>query len=275
MMIIGEKINGTRSRVARAIVERDREFIIELAKSQVASGVDFLDINAGTSPNRETEDLVWLVKTVQDAVDVPLCLDSPYSKSLSSALKEVRKTPMLNSVSGESARLINVLPLVSEHGCPVIALALDDSGIPKGIEGRLEIIRRILNQTRARGVPDEKMYIDPLVLTLGTDWKSGKVAIDTMQAVRSEFPKTHLIVGLSNISYGLPGRPFINRIFLPLAMMAGLDSAILDPTDQVLRTTILTTELVLGNDRFCRNYTQSFRSGLIRVDQGRERKGSS
>jgi cobalamin-dependent methionine synthase I len=268
MMIIGEKINGTRSRVAQAIVERDREFIMDLAKSQVASGVGFLDVNVGTSPNREREDLVWLVKTVQDAVDVPLCLDSPNPEPLSSALKEVRKTPMINSISGESTRLRDVLPLVAEYGCPVIALALDGRGIPKGIEGRLDVIRRVLNQTRAKGVPDEKVYIDPLVLTLGTDWKSGKVAIETMQTIRSEFPKTHLIAGLSNISYGLPGRQLINRIFLSLAMMAGLDSAILDPTDQALRATILTTELVLGYDRFCRNYTQSFRSGLIRVDQG-------
>ena len=263
MMIVGEKINGTRSRVAQAIVGRDSEFIIDLAKSQIAGGVDFLDVNAGTSPDRETEDLLWLVRTVQDAVNVPLCLDSPNPKPLSAALKEVNQTPMINSISGESARLNNVLPLAPEHGCPVIALALDDGGIPKGTEGRLDVIGRVLSQTRAKGIPDEKVYIDPLVLTLGTDWNAGKIALDTMQRIRSEFPKTHLIVGLSNISYGLPARHLINRTFLSLAMMAGLDSAILDPTDQVLRATILATELVLGQDRFCRNYTQSYRSGII------------
>jgi 5-methyltetrahydrofolate--homocysteine methyltransferase len=263
MMIIGEKINGSRSRVAQAIAGRDREFIIDLAKGQVANGVDFLDVNAGTSPERETEDLVWLVRTVQEAVDVPLCLDSPNPQPLSSALKQVKKMPIINSISGESVRLNNILPLVAEYGCPVIALALDDSGIPKTTEDRLEIVRRVLHQTRAKGIPDEKVYIDPLVLTLGTDSKSGKIAMETMQRIRSEFPKAHLIVGLSNISFGLPARHLINRIFLSLAMMAGLDSAILDPTDQVLRTTILTTELVLGEDRFCRNFTQSYRSGLI------------
>jgi cobalamin-dependent methionine synthase I len=103
------------------------------------------------------------------------------------------------------------------------------------------------------------------LLTLGRDWKSGQIAIDTTRAIRSEFPKAHLSMGLSNISFGLPGRQLINRIFLSLAMMAGLDSAILDPADQALRATILTTELVLGHDRFCRKYMQSFRSGLIGV----------
>jgi len=263
MMIVGEKINGTRSRVAQAIAERDGEFIIDLAKGQVAAGVDFLDVNAGTSQDREAEDLVWLARTVQGVVDVPLCLDSPNPKPLSSALMQVKQTPMINSISGESARLINVLPLVSKYGCPVIVLALDDSGIPKGIEGRLDVIRRVLSQTRAKGIPDEKIYIDPLVLTLGTDWNAGKTATDMMLKIRSEFPKTHLIVGLSNISFGLPGRHLINRVFLSLAMMAGLDSAILDPMDQALKETILTTELLLGQDRFCRNYTQSYRSGMI------------
>lgn len=263
MIIIGEKINGTRSRVAQAIVERDREFIIDLAKSQVAAGVDFVDVNAGTSREREAQDLVWLVRIVQDVVNVPLCLDSPNHEPLSSALMEVKQTPMINSISGESARLINVLPLALEYGCPVIALALDDSGIPKGIEGRLDVIRRVLSQTREKGIPDEKVYIDPLVLTLGTDWNAGKIAMNTMQTIRSEFPKTHLIVGLSNISFGLPARHLINRTFLSLAMMAGLDSAILDPMDEALRAIILTTELVLGQDRFCRNYTQSYRSGVI------------
>ena len=263
MIIIGEKINGSRSRVAQAIAEKDKKFIIDLAKTQVAGGVDFLDVNAGTTPDREAEDLVWLVRTVQEAVDVPLCLDSPNPQPLSSALKEVKKTPMINSISGESVRLKNVLPLVAEYGCPVIALALDDRGIPKGTEDRLEVVRRVLHQTRASGVPDENVYIDPLVLTLGTDSTSGKIAMETMQKIHSEFPKAHLIVGLSNISFGLPARHLINRIFLALAMMAGLDSAILDPTDQALRTTILTTELVLGQDRFCRNFMQSYRSGLI------------
>jgi 5-methyltetrahydrofolate--homocysteine methyltransferase len=266
MLIIGEKINGTRSHVARAIIERDGEFIADLAKNQAAGGADFLDVNAGTAPAREAEDLVWLVKTVQDAVDLPLCLDSPNAKSLSSALVEVKKTPIINSISGESVRLTSVLPLVSERGCPVIALALDDRGIPKGVEGRLNVIRGILHQTRAKGVADEKLYIDPLVLTLGTDWESGRVAIETIRAIRSEFPKTRVVVGLSNISFGLPKRSLVNRIFLSLAMMAGLDSAILDPTDQGLRAAIVTTELVLGQDRFCRNYTQSFRSGLFKTE---------
>ena len=259
MKIIGEKINGTRSRVAQAILDRDSTFIADLATSQVAGGADYVDVNAGTTPDRETEDLLWLVGIVQGAVDKPLCIDSSHHESLAAALKVVGQTPMINSISGETGRLKNVLPLVAEYGCPVITLALDDNGIPKSVEDRLTVVRRIVRETRAKGVPDGNLYIDPLILTLGTEWKAGQMAIETMQKIRSEFPDAHLTCGLSNISFGLPSRALINRTFMTLATMAGLDSAIMDPTNKDMREAVLATELVLGRDRFCRKYTAAFR----------------
>ena len=120
-----------------------------------------------------------------------------------------------------------------------------------------------MEATRAAGVPDEHVYVDPLAMTLGTNTESAVTALDTMRAIRAAYPEAHLTIGLSNISFGLPARSQINRTFLTLAMQAGLDSAILDPLDRDLRAAILTTELVLGRDRHCLNYVRAARAGLF------------
>ena len=263
MEIIGEKINGTRKRVGQAVEERDAAFIQDLARRQMEAGSAYLDVNAGTKPEDEPADLVWLVETVQAIADIPLCLDSANPLALAAAIDAVKQTPMVNSINGEEERLKDILPLVAKHGCRVIALALDGARIPETAEARMAIIRRIMAETRDCGVADEKVYIDPLAMTISTNAHSGLIFLDTMGAVRSEFPEVHLTCGLSNISFGLPARTRINQAFLTLALAAGLDSAILDPLDSEMRAAILTTELLLGRDRFSRNYTQAYRAGLF------------
>jgi cobalamin-dependent methionine synthase I len=198
--IIGEKINDTRRRVAQAIAERDVATI---------------------------RDLVWLVKTVQDVVDVPLCLDSANPTALAAAIAVVERRPPINSVNGEPERLAGDLPLVAQHHCRVIALAMDGARIPETTEARMAIVRRLLAETRARGIPDEQVYVDPLVMAVATNQQSGVVSLDTMRVVRHEFPQAHLTCGLSNMSF------------------------------------ILTAELVLGRDRFSRRYTHAYRAGLL------------
>lgn len=130
MKIIGEKINGSRKSVALAIAEKDAEFFVSLAHSQVKSGADFLDINAGSTPDRETEDLVWLVQTVQNAVNATLCLDSSRPEPLRAALKVVDRTPMINSISGEAKRLEEILPLAVEYGCELMTICAICSNLP-------------------------------------------------------------------------------------------------------------------------------------------------
>jgi cobalamin-dependent methionine synthase I len=263
MEIIGEKINGTLQEVKLAIRERNASFIRDLARRQVEAGAALVDVNAGTLPSEEPEALSWLARTVQDEVDAPLCLDSANPHALAMAIQEIKQTPMINSISGEPARLDGILPLVAKHECSVIALAMDEKGIPKGVDERLIVIRRLMDRTRSAGVPDEKVYIDPLVMTISTNTESGVIALEAMRTVRAEFPKVHLCAGLSNISFGLPARHLVNRVFLTLALAAGLDAAILDPFDRELRGELLAAELVLGRDRHCRNFTRSYREGQI------------
>lgn len=263
MQIIGEKINGTLQEVKTAIRERNASFIRDLARRQVEAGAALVDVNAGTRPDEEPDALSWLAKTVQEAVEVPLCLDSANPHALAIALQEIKQTPMINSISGEPSRLDGILPLVSRHGCSVIALAMDENGIPKGVNERLTVVRRLMDRTRDAGLPDEKVYIDPLVMAISTNTEAGVIALETMRAVRAEFPEAHLCAGLSNISFGLPARHLVNRVFLTLALAAGLDAAILDPFDRELRGEMLAAELVLGRDRHCLNYTRSYREGRI------------
>ena len=263
MKIIAEKINGTRRRVAQAIAERDAEFIKDLAQKQTAAGSTWLDVNAGTHPDREPDDLVWLIETIQSVVETPLSLDSANPRALQIAIKAVKKTPLINSINGEQERLESVLPIVAEHGCPVIALAMDGNKIPETAEKRFAVITKIITATRAMGVPDSNLYFDPLAMTISTNTESGKIAFEVMRRVRQEYSEAHLTIGLSNISFGLPGRSFVNRYFLGFAIEAGLDSAILDPLDRELQAAILATELVLGRDKHCLNYIRASRKGLF------------
>jgi 5-methyltetrahydrofolate--homocysteine methyltransferase len=268
MKIIGEKINGTRKKVAAAIAERDATFIRDLARRQAENGADWLDVNAGTHPDREGDDLLWLIELVQEETDVPLCLDSANPRALESAIGKVKETPMVNSISGEPDRLNNILPLVAEHGCGVIALAMDGKKIPDSAGDRMAVVRRIFEATREAGVADDRVYVDPLVMTLATNIESANVTLDAIRAVRAEFPEAHVCLGLSNVSFGLPARALVNRTFLVLATAAGMDTAIVDPGDARLRATLLATEMVLGRDRHCLNFTRAYRQGLLAPGDG-------
>lgn len=263
MFIIGEKINGTRKAVNKAVLERDADFIRNLALSQVAAGADALDINAGTAADREPEDMVWLINLVQEVVDKPLSLDSPNSSALAAGLAAARHAPIINSISGEEERLREVLPLVAKRGCRVLALALDGVTVPETCDERLAVVHRVIDATRQAGVPDENVFVDPLVMTVATNHQACNVTLATMRAVKAEYPQAHLTAGLSNVSFGLPARALLNRAFLTLAVSAGLDSAILDPLDRNLVETLYATEALLGLDRNCSRYCRAFRDGKI------------
>ena len=265
MLIIGEKINGTRSEVREAVISRDEKFIGDLAKRQVEAGADVLDVNAGTSPEREPEDLVWLTKTVQGAVETQLCLDSANPKALAAALAVVEKTPFINSISGEPDRIEHILPLAADNGCQVIALALDDKGIPKGVSERISVVAKLISETRRSGVADSQVYVDPLILAISTDNQGGVVALETMRGIKESYPEVHLTAGLSNASFGMPARSLVNQAFLTLGIASGLDSAIMDPTDKSLVSAMLATELVLGRDRHCMSFNRAYRAGKLTI----------
>jgi 5-methyltetrahydrofolate--homocysteine methyltransferase len=264
MIIIGEKINGTRKQVAEAIRGRNAGFIKELALRQFSGGASFLDINAGGLPGSEPEDMAWLVETVQEAVpEAALCLDSPNHKALRAGIQKAAKVPMINSLSAERFRLEGVLPIACEFRTDLIVLPIDDNGIPKTSDGRLDVIRRLVEMTRNGGLRDDKLYVDPLVMAISTGTENGKITLETCRKIKGEFPDVHLTCGLSNISFGMPLRSLLNQAFLVLAIEAGMDSAIINPEERELRGIMLAAETVLGKDRYCLNFNRAFRAGKI------------
>lgn len=263
MKIIAEKINGTRKRVAQAIQERDAAFIQNLAREQASiPHTAWVDANAGTAPQREPEDLIWLVETIQSAIDKPIALDSANPKALEAAIKVVKTKPMINSISLEPGRR-DIFPIVAEHDCPTVALASGEKGLPKTQEECLGNIARLLEKTRSMGIKDGNLYVDPLAMTIGSGIRNGLIFFDSVREIRRQFPEVHITCGLSNISFGLPARTYINRVFLALSMQAGMDCAICDPNNHDIQTTILATELLLAEDKHCLNYTRAFRAGVF------------
>ena len=167
----------------QAIAERDAAFIADLAQKQAEPSTAWLDVNAGTMPAQEPDDLLWLIDTIQGVVDTPLSLDSANPKALSVAVLAVRKTPLINSISGKAERLEGILPIVAAHGCQVIALAMDGKKIAATSAKRMEVMQEeIITETRKAGVPDGSIYIDPLAMTLSTNVQSAMIAFNTQSA---------------------------------------------------------------------------------------------
>lgn len=263
MIIIGEKINGTRKAVGSAIRERDADFIRNLAMSQTEAGASYLDVNAGTAPEREPDDMVWLVETIQEVSDTPLCLDSGNPKALLAGLEVSGNAPLLNSLSGEKDRIEGVLPLALKYKTGLVILALDDKGIPDTTDGRMEIVHRLVGMAKAGGLEEEQLFIDPLVTAISTGTTNGLITFETIRQIKASYPQTHVTCGLSNISFGMPLRHLINRTFAPMAIKAGLDSAIADPNDRELLGVMMAAEMLMGKDKYCMNFNKAYRAGRI------------
>jgi len=266
MIFIGEKINGTRKAIQEAILGRDADFIKKTALDQVNAGADYLDINAGTDPFREKDDMLWLLEVVQAVTDIPICIDSSTPDVIRAAIHAAKASPMINSINGDPLRLESFIPFIKERDCQVIALALDESqsGMPKTVAERMTVLERIFIATRTAGIADDQVYVDPLIMAVATDQQAGLIAFESIRSIRSTYPEAHISGGLSNISFGLPNRALVNRTFLTLAVAAGMDSAVVNPENVPLIESLKATELLLGKDRFCRKYTTGAKIGFVK-----------
>jgi cobalamin-dependent methionine synthase I len=263
MIIVGEKINTSRKSIEEAVANRDATFITGVARQQAEAGADYIDVNAGTFVDRETELLCWLVDTVQNEVDLPLCLDSPNPKALAEAITHHIGEPMVNSISLEAERYDALIPVITSRPCRVIALCMGRTAMPTTVEERVEVGSELIGRLTGAGIPVEKIYVDPLIQPVSVDTDMGVAALGAISRIMGEFPGVNTVCGLSNVSFGLPERHLINRNFLALAMCHGLSAAILDPTDKKLMATIFSVEMLLGKDEYCERYIDAYRSGRI------------
>ena len=264
MIIIGEKINGSIPAVADAIARRDAEFIRERARMQEAAGATFIDCCASVPEEREVETLKWMIDCIQEASDLPICVDSPSARVLAEAWKFCKRPGVFNSVSGEGDKMDVIFPILAENkGWQVIALCSDDTGIPKNAADRLRVFDRIMEKAKAFGIAPGRIHIDPLVEMLCTSENGIETNVEVISTVRKRYPDIHITAAVSNISFNLPVRKMINLGFTVLAMNAGLDSAILDPTNRDMMGVIFATEALLGLDEYCMEYIGAYREGLF------------
>lgn len=262
MIIIGELINASRSSVRSAIELRDKVSIQKLAKDQADAGAHYIDVNAGVFVDEETRCLEWLVKTVQEEIDLPCCIDSPNPAAIEIAISAHKGTPMINSISLEESRseLLNAL---SGSGCKIVALCMSDDGMPKTADERMLIAESLIQSLLKNNIPADDIYVDPLVQPIATNQKYGYAFLTTISRIGIEFSEVNTICGMSNISFGLPARTYLNHIFMIMAVTAGLDAAIVNPLDKAMMSSIVAAETLIGKDDYCTRYLEFYRSGLL------------
>ena len=255
--MIGERINPTaRKKLAQGLRDGNLDMIEKEAELQAEAGAHILDVNVGTHGIDEVQVMADVLTLLQQTVSIPLCLDSTKPDVLETALKLYQGKALINSVNGEEASMKNILPLAKRYGAAVVALTLDENGIPAKAEGRLEIAKRIVAACEAHGLKRQDIYIDSLVLTVGTDVNGPKETLRTMELIREELPGVNLLLGVSNVSHGLPNRPKLNSAFLAMAIGKGLDLSIINPLDEMMKNAWQSAALLAGRDENAENYLQ-------------------
>jgi len=264
MIIIGEKINGSIPAVAAAIARRDSEFIKERARAQAEAGANYIDCCASVAETEEVETLHWMIDCIQEVTDLPISVDSPSADVLTKAYAFCKKPGIFNSVSGEGDKMDKIFPLMAENpGWQVVALLSDDTGIPKNAADRLRVFDKIMAKAKEYGISPSRIHIDPLVEMLCTSESGIDTNVEVISTIREKYPSIHITAAVSNISFNLPVRKVVNLGFTVLAMNAGLDSAILDPTNRDMMGIIYATEALLGMDEYCMEYIGAYREGLF------------
>jgi 5-methyltetrahydrofolate--homocysteine methyltransferase len=274
VLVIGERINSSIKKIEQAILSKDAEFIKAEAMAQLKAGAHVIDINAGSILKTEQGDLIWLLTTIFEVIgsEARIAFDSANPEILASALGRFKELysrtpppgkPIINSVTADDAKLESVLPLVKKFDAQLVGLCMDKGGIPDEPEKRCELGEVILNTAKDHQISAENLFLDPLVLPVSTDTQKGLQALETIKLLKDLDPDVNTVVGLSNISYGLPMKALLNRTFLVMAMAAGLDAAILNPLDKRLMNFITAAEVILGRDDFCMKYIAAYRQGLL------------
>lgn len=260
VVIIGESINPTRrKKLIETLSAKNFNFAIELANSQIANGADVLDVNVGFPGVDDVMLLPETVKALQEAVEVPLCIDSPNPKALEAALKEIEGKCLINSVNGEEKSLEAILPMAREHNAAVIGLVMDDNGITHDPEQRFRIAEKILNRATSLGISEEDVVIDPLAMAVSADGDACMVTLETIKLIHDRLG-LNITQGASNISFGLPNRETLNAAFMALSIWNGVSCPIANPNK--ITTLVRATDLVRARDDYAMRFTEHYQNQL-------------
>ena len=265
--VVGERINPTgKKRLQQALREGDSSYPCAQAVAQAEAGAEVLDVNAGLPGIDEPATLEQLVKDLQAVTDLPLQLDSSNPEALSRALRIYNGKPIVNSVNGEQSTLETILPLCKKYGAAVVGLALDEHGIPATAEGRFAIAKRIVDAANAAGIPNEDIYIDCLTLTASAQQEGAVQTLDALTRCKKELG-VRTVLGVSNISFGLPCRGYLNTTFLTMAMVAGLDLAIMNPNTPEMMAAVRAYRVLTSQDLQSTDYVAAYADVQIQTSQ--------
>lgn len=259
-VIIGERINPTGRKALLAELKEGKYDIVKRdAVAQVEAGATIIDVNAGVPGADEEPILKDMMHAIMEVTDAPLCIDTADNKALETALSVYKGKALINSVNGEEERLASVLPLVKEYDASVIALCMDDDGIPPTAEDRLKVAAKMIARADKMGISADRLIVDPLALTMGSDHNAGKIAIDTIRLIVKEFG-VNITMGASNISFGMPDRASINATYIAMSILAGLTCPITNPLEIEVNLAIQAADLVMGRDEFGMNWIKTYRA---------------
>ncbi|HEY1596281.1 MAG TPA: dihydropteroate synthase [Thermoleophilaceae bacterium] len=265
--VIGERINPTGRKVfSEELRGGDLSTVAADTIAQVEAGADVLDVNAGIPLVDESELLKDMLRVVQENTDAPICIDSSVIEALEAGLSVYEGKALVNSVTGEDERLEEILPLVAKHGAAVIGLANDETGIPETAQQRLDIARKIVSAAGDHGIPPEDVVIDPLAMTVGADTTAVNVTLEAIRLIRDELG-VNMSLGASNVSFGLPERHALGAGFLPMAMAAGLTSAIMSCNPRVVES-VRAGDLLLGHDEWGARWIAAHRQRVAAAAEG-------
>jgi len=263
MIIIGEKINGAIPSIRQAIAERNEALIIERTLAQVAAGADYLDCAPSTATEIEYDTMVWLIGLMQGCTEVPLCIDSPNAALLARILEEghVKKPGMVNSVNEEGTKCETIFPLIAGTPWHVVGLTCDQDGIPADPAKKVEIAKQIIDKADRFGVALSQLHIDSCVMALATMPSAMNDFARCIEEIHAYAPEVKVTGAISNISFEMPARRYVNTACMAYAMAAGLDSAIMDPCSQDMMGTVFACEALRMKDKGGRKYNRAYRQG--------------
>jgi 5-methyltetrahydrofolate--homocysteine methyltransferase len=269
--IIGERINPTgRKAFAQELRDGNLDRVIEDADAQIAMGADMLDVNAGIPLADEPAILAHTIQLVQSLTDLPLSIDSSIVEALEAGLAVYQGKPLVNSVTGEEERLERVLPLIKKYGAAVVAISNDDTGISEDPDVRFAVAKRIVERAADHGIPRSDIVVDPLVMPIGAMATAGRQVFALVGRLREEL-KVNSTCGASNVSFGLPNREGINAAFLPMAIAAGMTSAITNPMQPDLKRAVMAADVLMGNDPDCGRWILAHREPTPEGEVSRRR----
>ena len=257
--IIGERINPTgRKKLQEELKAGNFDTVKADALAQIEAGAAILDVNAGVPGADEPALLVQMIEVLSELTDVPLCIDTANVKALEAALAVYSGKALVNSVNGEEEKLEKILPLIKQYDAAVIGLTMDDEGIPKTLEKRIEIAGKIMDRAAKVGIATQDIVIDPLAMSIGADDQAGKMALDAVEAIVKDYG-VNITMGCSNISFGIPDRELLNGAFLAMAIRCGLTCPITNPLFDEVVISILAADLAMGRDEFATNWIGGYR----------------